>query len=161
MEINDLRGVTNRRRPSPSASEWEVVLPECYPTTITGRRKCGSTLSPVLDPSFLQPDECAAGPALYGQEALDMISDVLYEAVEEIRQYQQTFPETYDTLRKHLNALVTHMESVRSYLDTAHAPTVELWLRQIEQLSSAVETVDLTQGTFDRSACAVRSRPVP
>jgi hypothetical protein len=50
-----------------------------------------------------------------------MISDVLSDAVAEIRQYQRDFPEVYDSLKLEIAHVIEVMEELRRYLDTPPA----------------------------------------
>jgi len=52
-----------------------------------------------------------------------MISDVLFEAVEEIRRYQREFPHSYDDLKLEIARVIIVMDELRFKLDTP--PTAE------------------------------------
>jgi hypothetical protein len=47
-----------------------------------------------------------------------MISDVLFEAVKEIRRYQRDMPRSYDFMKGELDWLVEEMDRIREMLDT-------------------------------------------
>jgi hypothetical protein len=46
------------------------------------------------------------------------ISDVLYEAADEIREYMREQPEAYEPMKARLNRLLGSMDRIRSELDT-------------------------------------------
>ena len=46
-----------------------------------------------------------------------MISDVLFEAVEEIRRYQEHMPESYEGLERPIENVITVVDALRLYLD--------------------------------------------
>ncbi len=48
-----------------------------------------------------------------------MISDVLFEAIEEIHRYEREMPDIYgaEDVKPHIDALVTKMDEVRKILD--------------------------------------------
>jgi hypothetical protein len=47
-----------------------------------------------------------------------MISDVLFEAAEEIRRYQREMPEIYDSMKPAIEPLLSEIERARMRLDT-------------------------------------------
>ena len=47
-----------------------------------------------------------------------MISDILFEAIEEIERYQKDFSECYDELRAEIDAVKEIMSALRIKLDT-------------------------------------------
>lgn len=47
-----------------------------------------------------------------------MISDTLFDAIAEIRDYQQRMPEQYGSLRPEIDAVVTRMEALKNFFDT-------------------------------------------
>lgn len=49
-----------------------------------------------------------------------MISDVLSDAVSQLRRYQEEFPETYDDVKEDLNIIVYIMDYARSRLDSPY-----------------------------------------
>ena len=54
-----------------------------------------------------------------------MISDVLVEAIERIRDYQQSLPEVYDGgLGQRIETVLTAMEDLRAHLDPPDAARV-------------------------------------
>jgi hypothetical protein len=50
-----------------------------------------------------------------------MISDVLSEAADDIRNYMQRLPKTYKDVKPRLDQLLTDMDGIRSELDTPPA----------------------------------------
>jgi len=54
-----------------------------------------------------------------------MISDVLSDALIEIKRYREEMPQCYDSLKSVLDPLVEHMTSVRILLDTPPTTTKE------------------------------------
>lgn len=56
-----------------------------------------------------------------------MISDTLFDAESEIRQYQRELPEAYDHLKPRLDALRAHMIAIRLELDR-HPGDPQEWL---------------------------------
>lgn len=46
-----------------------------------------------------------------------MLSDVLHDAVTEIRDWQNKMPEQYDNIKEWVDAVVKEMEALRRYLD--------------------------------------------
>jgi peptidoglycan hydrolase CwlO-like protein len=47
-----------------------------------------------------------------------MISDVLFEAIEEIERYQNDLPQCYDEIREEINAVKETMRALQIKLDT-------------------------------------------
>lgn len=47
-----------------------------------------------------------------------MISDTLFDAANEIREYQREYPDYYDAIKQKLELLLQHMDLVRRELDT-------------------------------------------
>jgi hypothetical protein len=47
-----------------------------------------------------------------------MVSDVLFEAAEEIRDYQKRMPDVYEPWRSKLDALLAQMDAIRIEFDT-------------------------------------------
>jgi hypothetical protein len=57
-----------------------------------------------------------------------MISDVLSEAIDEIRDYQAELPECYESYRPMLEELLVHMDRVRAEFDRSPStPTTLKW----------------------------------
>ena len=46
-----------------------------------------------------------------------MISDVLFDAVEEIRRYQRDMPDAYESMQAEIDAVTTAMDLLRARLD--------------------------------------------
>ncbi len=46
-----------------------------------------------------------------------MLSDTLFDGVQEIQDYRDRYPEMYGVLRVRLDALVAEMDSIRKLLD--------------------------------------------
>jgi hypothetical protein len=46
-----------------------------------------------------------------------MISDVLFDAVEEIRRYQRDMPDAYESMQAEIDAVTTAMDLLRAKLD--------------------------------------------
>lgn len=58
-----------------------------------------------------------------------MISDILFEAIEEIRTYQRDMPGYYDDMKNRIDAVLEQMESLQRELDAPPAlntPTLRL-----------------------------------
>ena len=51
-----------------------------------------------------------------------MLSDTLFDAVQEIRWYQREYPQLYDHLRSDIERVVQAMDALRRLLDTPPAP---------------------------------------
>jgi hypothetical protein len=47
-----------------------------------------------------------------------MISDVLFEAIEEIERYQREFPRSYDEIKPDIEAVKAKMRALQRFLDT-------------------------------------------
>jgi hypothetical protein len=50
------------------------------------------------------------------------ISDVLYEAAEEIREYIRERPDDFELIKARLNRLLSNMDRIRADLDTPQTP---------------------------------------
>lgn len=61
-----------------------------------------------------------------------MISDVLHEAVAEIKRYQQSLPQCYDGLRVEIGKVTAAMDALRTWLDCP--PTKGMYPRYEEAL---------------------------
>jgi hypothetical protein len=70
-----------------------------------------------------------------------MISDVLFEAIADIRQYQKTSPDAYDEISEQIDAVVQTMHSLLEYLDAPPVmdtefakwePVVSVYMRLLE-----------------------------
>jgi hypothetical protein len=48
-----------------------------------------------------------------------MISDVLFDAVEDIRTYQHDYPECYADIQAKIDVVVAEMDALRAYLDSS------------------------------------------
>jgi hypothetical protein len=55
-------------------------------------------------------------------EEIIMISDILFEAIEEIERYQNDFSECYDDLREEIDAVKDAMKALKIKLDTPPLP---------------------------------------
>jgi hypothetical protein len=65
----------------------------------------------------------ASEPNLIGKIGEAMISDVLYQATKDIRQWLNDLPEVYTgEMRERVAALVTEMDTVRTILDSPIPP---------------------------------------
>lgn len=62
-----------------------------------------------------------------------MISDTLFEAIQDIRQYQDQYPHSYEEVREEIDALVGQMQKLRIKLDKI--PTDE----EMKTATSAVQ----------------------
>jgi hypothetical protein len=51
-------------------------------------------------------------------ERTAMISDILFQAIDDIRRFQKDMPETYDNLKPQIDALLRQMDRLREYMDT-------------------------------------------
>ena len=65
-----------------------------------------------------------------------MISDVLSEAVDAIKEYQEEFPDTYGNLKDRIDAVTKAMEELKTYLDTpsdrrTSKPARQAWLPKV------------------------------
>jgi hypothetical protein len=76
-----------------------------------------------------------------------MISDVLFEAREEIRRYQANTPEAYDDIGEQIDAVVKKMVDLQEYLDTPPVmdrdvakwvPVVSAYMRLLENPNTPV-----------------------
>lgn len=47
-----------------------------------------------------------------------MISDILFDAIEDIRDYQRDMPDVYDPIRAEIEAVIVAMDALRQKLDT-------------------------------------------
>ena len=54
-----------------------------------------------------------------------VISDTLFDAIEDIRRYQQRMPEAYSNLRPQIDSVVRQMDLLKVYLDTPPVTAVE------------------------------------
>ena len=51
-----------------------------------------------------------------------MISDTLYDAIEEIRLFQREHPDIYNEDRTYIDTAITQMEELRDYFDAIPKP---------------------------------------
>jgi hypothetical protein len=51
-----------------------------------------------------------------------MISDVLFDAIQEIRRYQREFPECYKGLELEIARVITVMDELRAKLEASRRP---------------------------------------
>jgi hypothetical protein len=70
-----------------------------------------------------------------------MISDTLFEAIEEIRDYQESMPKSYDEIRSELGVVVTLMEAMRTVLDIPPVPPYE---DRAQHILKAIREIDLS-----------------
>ena len=77
-----------------------------------------------------------------------MISDVLFEAIRDIRQYQKDWPDSYDGLKKQIDVVVETMNGLLEYLDTPPVkdgdvlkwkPVVSVYMRLLENPNTPPE----------------------
>ena len=54
-----------------------------------------------------------------------MISDTLYDAIEEIRLFQREHPDIYNEDRTYIDTAITQMEELRDYFDAIPKPEDE------------------------------------
>jgi len=72
-----------------------------------------------------------------------MISDVLYHAIEEIRNYETEFPEVYGGVESQISAVLTVMDALRFALDIPlSSPGLEDRSRRIYK---AIGAIDLSE----------------
>jgi hypothetical protein len=70
-----------------------------------------------------------------------MISDTLFEAIEEIRDYQESFPDCYGEIGVELDILVTVMGVMRTVLDI---PPVSPYEERAQLILKAIREIDLS-----------------
>ena len=71
-----------------------------------------------------------------------MISNVLSNAIDRIKYYQENYPEDYDRVAAELKVVLVLMEAQRLLLDTG--PFSPWGRRQIHRLGQAIREVDLS-----------------
>ena len=70
-----------------------------------------------------------------------MISDTLFETIEEIKDYQERMPQCYEEIGAELEVVVTLMEAMRTVLDI---PPIAPYEEHAQRILKAIREVDLS-----------------
>lgn len=73
-----------------------------------------------------------------------MISDTCADAMNELEEYQQEYPDTYQSLRVEINNVRLVLDSLRTYLDTMPRPGAPLYNAARRRLKKALAELDVS-----------------
>jgi flagellar hook-basal body complex protein FliE len=92
-----------------------------------------------------------------------MISDVLFEATDDIRQIQAKCPESYEAVAKEVEIVLTVMQTLLRYLDSPplHCDTMPDYVEKHDAIREAVRCLDVSEITAMRDVRSDKKRRRP